>query len=145
MTDRSPADTAPEPGRKPAVERKRRRYGKTLKSRVALLASADQRTAAARRAADIKSGIVSDLGGADHVSRAQDLLATRASLLAVYCETAEAGWLTTGGQADEHWLQATATLQRVLRELGLKRVARVIDPDEYMRALARRSDQGRQP
>jgi hypothetical protein len=131
-------ETAPVPPDSPPKPRKRRAYKAPLKRKLALLADADQRTAAARRAAEIKAGIISDLGGPANSSVAQDALATRAALLAVYCESAEAAWLTTGNTIDESWLQAVSTLQRVLRELGLKRVAKVVDPTEYLKTWADR-------
>ena len=86
----------------------------------------DGRTMEARRFRDVLAGIMSDLGGADHLSEAQQQLARRAALMSVKCEVME-GEAVQGRDIDlEQFGRLTDRLGRAFHRLGLKRVAREV-------------------
>ncbi len=88
----------------------------------------DGRTASAKRFRDILAEIVSDLGGADHLSEGQRQLARRAAMMSVEAERQEAE-AVAGGKLDPDSFGALADrLGRVFNRLGLKRVARDVTP-----------------
>ena len=67
---------------------------------------------------------ISDLGGADRLSEGQLSLCRRASALECELERMEAG-MSAGEDVDlKTFATAVGTLSRVLREIGLERVAR---------------------
>jgi hypothetical protein len=82
----------------------------------------------ARRFADVLGEIVSDLGGLDHLSEGQRQLARRAATLSIEAEKAE-GRAVKGEPFDiESYCALTSALIRTFARLGLKRVARNVEP-----------------
>ena len=94
----------------------------------AILDGIDGRSREARRFRDVLGEIVSDLGGADHLSEGQRQLARRCAMLAVECEKIEA--LGVAGEAIDLdcYGQLTDRLGRAFQRLGLKRVPRDVTP-----------------
>jgi hypothetical protein len=100
------------------------------------LEGVDGRSVLARRYRDILASLVSDMGG--DPSEAQNLIARRASTLAVWCELAEAG-MAKGDYLDiAEFTTATNALRRLLADIGLERRARDLTPsvDSYLARIA---------
>jgi hypothetical protein len=96
----------------------------------------DQRSAWARRWRDIQNEIISDLGGADHLSEGQRQLVRRATTIAIACEQME-GDVASGKPIDlDAYGTLTDRIGRAFARLGLKRQAKDITPklSEYLRA-----------
>lgn len=110
---------------------------KSNKSRVTnrktLFVVGDMRTAIARRYRDICEQIADDLGGFDALSEAQRQLVRRAAQLSTWCEVAESEASMGTPLKISEYTDATNTLARLLRTLGLKRLQRDITPrlDDY--------------
>ena len=104
-------------------DRPRTRAGKP---RLRSLDELDSRTAAARKAQQMVSSLVSDLGGDPTTAERQ--IAQRAALLSAMLEDAEARWVT-GETIDlsEYGFLAN-TQRRLLVTLGLDRRAKDITP-----------------
>lgn len=99
------------------------------RARLLTLADLDRRTAAARRAMELVSGLESDLGGGDRLTVAERQLVQRAAVLGAIIEHHEARWLD--GQVinvNEHLASINAQ-RRVLEAVGLERRARDVTPD----------------
>jgi hypothetical protein len=94
-----------------------------------LLPNVDGRSLIARRYRDIAYAIVSDQGGAEHLSEARTQLIRRFAAAAVIAEQREAS-LVNGEKIDiaEHALLCS-TLVRVASRIGIDRRARNIVPD----------------
>jgi hypothetical protein len=111
------------------------------KVRLLTLSDLDRRTNACRHALELRGGIVSDLGGDEHISLAQRELAQRAAVLGAMLEDAEARYL----RGDDLDLPQFCTLvnaqRRVLADIGLDRVARTVSPD-IRKAIQRAKRQG---
>jgi hypothetical protein len=105
------------------------------------LKSLDQRSAFARRYRDCIASYVSDLGGIDNVSFAEQTLLRRASMLICQLEWQESQFAKDqDGVANPEqlttYLRALNSLRRVLETLGLQRRPRNITPtvDSYLAA-----------
>ena len=93
-------------------------------------------TAWARRFRDLVAEIISDLGGADHLSEGQRQLARRAATISLECEKLE-GRALSGEEIDlDGYGQLTDRLGRTFQRLGLRRVPRDVTPtlDAYLAA-----------
>jgi hypothetical protein len=117
----------------------RQRKGRGL-VRLKTLAALDTRTHAARKAFSIMGSLLSDLGGVENTSTAEQQLVQRASVLAARIEDAEARWIE-GEEIDvsEH-LAAVNCQRRVLEVLGLRRRHRDVTPHplDYAKDFAAR-------
>jgi hypothetical protein len=112
-----------------------------------MLSEISLRTAAAAQARTVATGIEADLGG--DLSTAQHLLVQRAALLGSLVEDYEARYLLDPNSVDEEqrrtWLAAVATLSRLLKQLGLKRVPKPVeDLHEFLTKLNAGDDPPRQ-
>lgn len=99
----------------------------------AVLASVDGRSAEMRRYKEVYAQLVDDLGG--DPSEAQDIIARRATTLAVWCESAETA-MANGEPLDiAAFTTAANSLRRLLSDLGLERKLRDVTPgvDRYLR------------
>jgi hypothetical protein len=77
-----------------------------------------------RRYRDILANLVSDLGGADHLTEAQQQIARRAVSLSLQCEHWDAA-AVVGQPVDwDLYGRTSNTLRRLLESLGLERVAK---------------------
>ena len=81
----------------------------------------DGRSAEARRFRDVLAEIVSDLGGADHLSEGERQLARRCAMLSVEAERMEATAVGGGDLDLEAYGSLTNTLWRALSRIGLRR------------------------
>jgi hypothetical protein len=95
--------------------------------------------------------MTADLGGADNISQAEQVLVRRAAMLTLQLEMMEHRWATTAdGEASakqiETYQRVSNTLRRHLEALGLKRRPRDVTPvpslEQYLRSKrrARRDD-----
>jgi hypothetical protein len=108
----------------------RRRSVRRGKAYLKTLDDLDGRTAAAKVARKIVSGLQSDLGGADHITTGQKELVKRAALLGAYCEDCEVRWLRHEPVDVGEYLIATNAQRRVLSTIGVAtRVARQVEAD----------------
>jgi hypothetical protein len=99
----------------------------------AVLPDVDGRTAEMRRYKEIYAQLIDDLGG--DPSEAQDIIARRATTLALWCESAEAD-MANGAKLDiAAFTTAANSLRRLLSDLGLERKMRDVTPgvDRYLR------------
>jgi hypothetical protein len=91
-----------------------------------ILPGVDGRSLVMRRYKDILAQLIADMGG--DPSEAQNIIARRASTLAVWCEQAEAD-MANGAEIDiGEFTTATNALRRLLADIGLERMARNITP-----------------
>jgi hypothetical protein len=108
------------------------RISTTNRSRItngsAILEGIDGRSAPARRFRDVLAAIVSDLGGADHLSEGQRQIARRCAMLAVQCEQIEAAGVQGAAIDLDCYGQLTDRLGRAFQRLGLKRVPKDVSP-----------------
>jgi len=119
----------------PPDRRQKGRAKDPQRSRVAngsaLWAGVDGRSLWARRAGELVSPHISDLGGIDNISEAEHALCKRAAVLVTELERREATFAQAGG-ADDAALAAyqtcVNTLRRVFEALGLQRRARDVGP-----------------
>jgi hypothetical protein len=119
----------------PAQRRQSGLYLPKARSRITngqvLLSGVDQRSLWMRRFRDIHALHVQDLGGADALSQAQASLVRRIACLSVEAERLEMLFAQEQGASD-HKLQVyyrlADVLRRLLKTVGLKRVARDITP-----------------
>ncbi len=115
---------------------------KTTRSRVTngsaiFVGAVDGRTADARRFRDVLAEIVSDLGGADHLSEGQRQLARRAAMMSVQCEIMEAA-AVSGKDIDlDAFGQLSDRIGRAFNRLGLKRVSRTVDHNPILAHFSR--------
>jgi hypothetical protein len=124
---RSPAEAAPK--RKPrATDARPPRMRSAVTNGSRLLVDGDGNSAWSRRYRDLVAAHAVDLGGADLLSEAQKSLIRRASTLEVELEAMEAR-LSKGEAIDLDLFQrAAGNLRRLLESIGLRRVAREVDP-----------------
>jgi hypothetical protein len=115
------------------------------RARLLTLADLDRRTAAARRARDLVSGLESDLGGSDRLTVAERQLVQRAAVLGAIIEHYEALWLDGRPiNVNEHLASINAQ-RRCLEAVGLRRVPRDITPDPLVYAQQRAADEDALP
>src|ERR1044072_8249569 len=101
-------------------------YGtkRSRKIRLVAINQLDGRTTAARRVRELTAALISDLGGADHISTGQSQLVQRADVLGAVIEDFETRW-GAGETVDMAAYLSTINAQRrVLVTLGLERKAR---------------------
>jgi hypothetical protein len=117
----------------------RKPEGRSALSNGRLLApEVDGRSMWARRLADLVALHLSDLGGLDAVSEAERSLVRRVATLEIELEKLEASF-AQAGQADpadlDLYSRVSGNVRRILESLGLKRVAREINPiQQYIEA-----------
>jgi hypothetical protein len=105
--------------------------------RLKTLAALDARTHAASRAFDIRDGLLSDLGGIDNTSAAEQQLVQRAAVLAARIEDCECRWLQGETISINEHLAAVNCQRRVLETLGVHgRRAKDITPTPLVFAAA---------
>lgn len=86
----------------------------------------DGRSKEARRFRDVLAEIISDLGGADHLSEGQRQIARRCAMMSVECERME-GEAVAGKAIDlEAFGKLADRIGRAFQRLGLKRVAKPV-------------------
>jgi hypothetical protein len=92
-----------------------------------LLHDLDHRSAWARRFRDLLRAHISDLGGDDNLSQAEQSLCRRASMLTLQLELLEQRFADNNGEATSAQLgdyqRAANSLRRILESLGLQRRA----------------------
>jgi hypothetical protein len=97
----------------------------------------DGRSSAAKRMQSIKNALTRDLG--DDLSAAQKILVSKAAVLAVALESADAA-ATNGVEIDlAIYGTAASHLRRILETLGLRRVPKDITPKTLDSYLAERA------
>jgi len=112
-----------------------------------LLADCDHRSSWARRLRDLVSGHYADMGNADNISQAEQVLVRRAAMLTLQLEMMEAKWAASNdGEATlkqlETYQRASNSLHRLLSGLGLQRRPKNVTPpslQEYLRSKQARS------
>ena len=105
-----------------------------------LLPGVDGRSPWVRRAKDIISAHLSDLGGAHNTSAAERSIIRRAAVLTVELERLEAIFALAGeasAEALDTYARVAANLRRLLEAVGLKRRPRDVTPTlaEYLASL----------
>jgi hypothetical protein len=96
--------------------------------RLLTMADVDARkNRSARQVRAAARALSSDLG--DDLPVAQRMLVQRCAVLAALCSHSEATLLNGGTVSIPDYVSMTATLSRLLRTLGLKRVPREVIPD----------------
>lgn len=91
-----------------------------------------------RRLRDLVAAHVNDLGGADNISEAEQVLVRRAAMLTLQAEMMESRWSANGGEATvaqiDVYQRLVGALRRTLEALGLKRRMKDATPtlDEYL-------------
>src|SRR5215472_8364577 len=111
-----------------------------------VLANTDHRTAWMRRLRDLVAQHLTDLGGEEATSQAEQVLVRRAAMLTLQLEMMEARWAANDGEADakqiETYQRAANSLRRVLESLGLKRRAKDVTPSlsEYLDRKSRQME-----
>jgi hypothetical protein len=96
-----------------------------------LLPNVDGRSAWIRRAKDVITLHVADLGGVENISTAELSLIRRAAALTVELEMMEASWADAGQAtpaALDLYSRTAGNLRRLLETLGLKRRSRDVTP-----------------
>lgn len=107
----------------------------------AVLQDADGRSVVFRRYREIVASLASDMGG--DPSEAQDQIARRAAMLAIWCEQQDAA-AATGTPIDvARYTTASNTLRRLLESLGLERRARNVTPTIAEYAAKRAAEKAR--
>jgi hypothetical protein len=109
---------------------------------VELLPGVDEPSLWVRRFRDVLALHLSDLGGPDNTSEAEQAIARRAACLVVELEQLEQKFATQGasecGQLDQYQ-RTSNTLRRLLESLGLERRQRDVTPtptvDRYVASL----------
>lgn len=106
------------------------------KVRLLTLADLDGRTNAAKTARALMQAIESDLGGDGSLSAAERVLAHRAAIATAMCEDLESRWLQGQPIDMPAYTTLSNVVARLLRTVGLKRVAKDITPDlaDYIEA-----------
>jgi hypothetical protein len=112
----------------------------------AFLPGIDGRSAWIRRAKDLISEHLSDLGGPDHVSAAGRSIVRRVAVITAELEHLEARFATAGFATAEDlslYLTAANNLRRLLEAVGLQRRPRDVTPDPlaYAREVNERDAQ----
>jgi hypothetical protein len=95
---------------------------------VAAVIEGDGRLALPRRFRDLCAHIAADLGGPDHLSTIQLDLIRRYAGLAVLAEKLEADLINGRDVALGEMIFIASTLARLSRRIGLKRIAKNINP-----------------
>lgn len=98
----------------------------------------DQRTRAYKQAVSLKSGFLSDLGGEDRASVAQQELAQRGAVLGAMLEDQEVKWLAGAPIELDRYCALVNAQRRVLNDIGLERCPRDVTPklSDYLDAKA---------
>jgi hypothetical protein len=109
-----------------------------------LLPNVDGRSAWVRRCKDIIAAHVSDLGGSDNCSAAEQSIVRRAAVLTTELEMLE-GRFATAGQANtadlDAYQRAANSLRRLLESVGLERRAKPVPTlEEHLAMLAREQE-----
>lgn len=85
-----------------------------------------------RRLKDLLAGHISDLGGSDHCSHSERILASKASMICLLTEMQEQQFARAKFNVSPRqlacYLHACGNLTRILQTLGLQRRARTIGP-----------------
>ena len=100
-----------------------------LGNRQQMVRCADERDWRVRRAKELYFGMVLDMGGIDNVSTLQDKFAKDLAFLIVMGEELQEGWIS--GREDFApflYINYIKTAAQLARQLGMKRVARLINP-----------------
>jgi hypothetical protein len=102
------------------------------------LTDLDQRTRAYKQAVSLKSGFLSDLGGEEHATVAQQELAQRGAVLGAMLEDQEVKWLAGSPVELDKYCTLVNAQRRVLNDIGLERRARDVTPklSDYLDAKA---------
>jgi hypothetical protein len=103
-----------------------------------VLPDVDGRSIIARRYRDIVAGLVSDQGGAEHLSEARLHLIRRVSAASVLAEQMEAR-IARGEQINiQEYSMLVSTTVRIVQRIGLDRVPRDVAPSlgEYLKRVS---------
>src|SRR3990167_3267683 len=98
-------------------------------NRKQMVRGVDERDWRVRRAKELYFGMINDMGGIDNVSTLQDVLTRHLSFLIVMGEELQDGWIN--GREDFApflYIGYIKTAQQMAQRLGLKRVARELNP-----------------
>ncbi len=112
-------------------------YGRTKVSNGnALLPGIDNRNLWVRRCRDIIGMHISDIGGVENASAAEQSIIRRSAVLTVELERLEAKFATAGEASAEEldiYARIAANLRRMLESIGLERRAKPVEGlDEYL-------------
>jgi hypothetical protein len=108
---------------------KRKRKSSAVTSGRKLFVEGDGRSPWSRRYRDLIAGHVSDLGGPEALSEAQQSLVRRASAIECELEQME-GQMSQGEEVNlDVFTRSASHLRRILETLGIERRARDITPD----------------
>jgi len=88
----------------------------------------DRRTRAYRRYLTIKSAILEDLGGEEHLSEVQRQLVSKFATLALHLEATEAAALAGQTIDGDAFGRAAGHMRRLAEAIGLERKARDVTP-----------------
>ena len=133
IVDQSSAPDRPKVVRSKSAQRSAIGNGK-------LLPGVDQRSTWVRRAKELISDYVSDLGGPDNISTAEHSLIRRASMISVELEQLELKFAVADAASPDEiqlYLAASNCLRRLLEFVGLRRRAKTISTpslDQYLSA-----------
>ena len=100
-----------------------------LGNRKQMVRCADERDWRVRRAKELYFGMILDMGGIDNVSTLQDKFAKDLAFLIVMGEELQEGWIS--GREDFApflYINYIKTAAQLARQLGMKRVAKLINP-----------------
>jgi hypothetical protein len=125
MAEISSADRVP-------IERRKSRQRSKVGNGTALLSGVDGRSAWVRRAKDILSELVSDMGGETNTSAAERHIARRATTMIVELERLERKFALAGeASADDLdvYARIASSMRRLLESIGLRRRPRDVTPD----------------
>jgi hypothetical protein len=114
------------------VERRKSRQRSKVGNGTALLSGVDGRSAWVRRAKDVLSELVSDMGGIDGTSAAERHIARRATTMIVELERFEQRFAQAGeaSAADlDTYARIASSMRRLLEAIGLRRRPRDVTPD----------------
>ena len=124
----------------PGISEQKRSGRSRITNGSKLLPGVDGRSPWVRRAKDIISAHLSDLGGAHNTSAAERSIVRRAAVLTVELERLEATFAVAGQASPEAldtYARVAANLRRLLEAVGLKRRPRDVTPTlaEYLASL----------
>jgi hypothetical protein len=135
------------PAGRPKIAPKKDAHRSRISNGSALLPGVDGRSAWVRRAKDIISAHLSDLGGEQNTSAAERSLIRRSAVLTTELEMLEAQFAVAGQASAEQldlYQRASSALRRLLEAVGIQRRARTITPnlEQYLSLKAEEQQHG---
>src|SRR5262249_25363623 len=121
------------------IERRKSRQRSKVGNGTTLLSGVDGRSAWVRRAKEVLSELVSDMGGETNISAPERHIARRATTMIVELERLERKFALAGeASADELdvYARIASSMRRLLESIGLRRRPRDVTPDPLDYAAA---------